>query len=54
MTKTDLVCSAHQVAYERPSDAEEALTTMLPLPAAVTGPVNLTWRRPVKDLWPEA
>ncbi len=54
MSTTDFVHSAHEVAYERPSVAEEALTRALPLSAAVTGPVNLTWDRPFSDLWPNA
>ena len=54
MTITDFVHSAHQIAYERPSAAEEALTRAMPLRTAVTGPVNLTWDRPASDLWPDA
>lgn len=50
----DFVRSAHRVAYERPSAAEEALTSAIPLGAAVAGPVNLTWDRPASDLWPGA
>lgn len=54
MTITDFVHSAYPVAYERPSAAEEALTQAMPLGAAVTGPVNLTWDRPASDLGPDA
>lgn len=54
MSNTDLVHSARQVAYERFSAAEQALTKARPLRAAVAGPVNLTWDRPASDLWPDA
>lgn len=54
MTSTDLVHSAYQIAYERPSAAENALVRALPLRTAETGPVNLTWDRPRSDLWPYA
>lgn len=54
MTHADFVHSAHQVAYERHSAAEEALTRAMPLRTAVTGPVNLTWDRPNSDLRPDA
>ncbi|MDF9278834.1 hypothetical protein P4U43_13670 [Arthrobacter sp. EH-1B-1] len=53
MTHADFVHPAHQVAYERPSAAEKALTEAMPLRAAAAGPVNLTWDRPASDLWPD-
>lgn len=53
MSSADFVHPAHQVAYERPSSrAEEALAQAMPLCATEPGPVNLTWNRPIKDLWP--
>jgi hypothetical protein len=54
MSNADFVYSTGQVAYERPaSAAENALTQAVPHHAVEVGPVNLTWHRPIQELWPD-
>lgn len=58
MGETDFIHSAHQVAYQPASAAEQALEAAVPLQPAGMGPANLTWAQLDDDagryMWPDA